>query len=176
MDRIALGSGTVYIMPYVQGSAIPAHSAMCVPANVLGLIKGGASIEYSAETYTAEDDFGKAKKIRMTKETAKFKTGVITFNGEVLAKLCQTARVTDNAAIRTVKIGGIEQYANTKYVITFHHKDAQDGDIWLTIVGSNTSGFTLSFAQNKETVIDAEFEAAPNDAEGTLIIYEEEMK
>ena len=45
-----------------------------------------------------------------------------------------------------------------------------------TIVGKNTAGFTLAFAKDKETVIDAEFAAIPSDAEGTLIIYKEEME
>ena len=43
------------------------------------------------------------------------------------------------------------------------------------IVGRNESGFSLSFAKDKETVIDAEFTCTPMDSEGTLIYYMEEM-
>ena len=41
------------------------------------------------------------------------------------------------------------------------------------IVGRNNSGFSLAFAKDKETTIDAEFKAIPMDNEGTLIIYAE---
>ena len=66
-------------------------------------------------------------------------------------------------------------YASKSYVIRFLHEDAVDGDVRVTIVGQNTSGFTLAFAKDAETVIDAEFSALPNDANGTLIIVEEEI-
>lgn len=47
--------------------------------------------------------------------------------------------------------------------------------VWLTIVGNNQAGFTIAFAKDSETVIDAEFKAQPMDKEGTLITYQEEM-
>lgn len=56
------------------------------------------------------------------------------------------------------------------------HNTSIDGDIWVVIVGQNQSGFTLAFAKDKETVIDAEFKALPQDDEGTLIKYIEEVK
>lgn len=105
------------------------------------------------------------------------KSGVMTWNGETLKKLCATGRVTDDKqkGIRTVKIGGIANNDNKSYIIHFVHKDAVDGDVRVTIVGKNTAGFNLAFAKDKETVIDAEFEATPSDNEGTLIIYQEEI-
>ena len=42
------------------------------------------------------------------------------------------------------------------------------------IVGNNQAGFSLAFAKDKETVIDAEFKALAQDKEGTLITYIEE--
>ena len=62
-----------------------------------------------------------------------------------------------------------------RYVIHFVHKDNVDGDIRVTIVGNNQAGFTIAFAKDSETVIDAEFKAQPMDKEGTLITYQEEM-
>ena len=59
-------------------------------------------------------------------------------------------------------------------MLHFVHEDAADGDIRVTIVGKNEAGFTLAFAKDKETVVDAEFKAKPHDSEGTLIVYEEE--
>lgn len=45
----------------------------------------------------------------------------------------------------------------------------------LTIVGNNQAGFTIAFAKDSETVIDAEFKAQPMDKEGTLILYTEDI-
>ena len=43
-------------------------------------------------------------------------------------------------------------------------------------MGRNEAGFTLTFAKDKETIIDAEFKAmAKIDSEGTLIVYKEEI-
>ena len=44
-----------------------------------------------------------------------------------------------------------------------------------TIVGNNQAGFTIAFAKDSETVIDAEFKAQPMDKEGTLILYTEDI-
>ena len=41
------------------------------------------------------------------------------------------------------------------------------------ILLDNQAGFSLTFAKDKETVIDAEFKALPQDIEGTLIKYQE---
>ena len=47
--------------------------------------------------------------------------------------------------------------------------------LWVRFVGNNQAGFTIAFAKDSETVIDAEFKAQPMDKEGTLITYQEEM-
>ena len=100
----------------------------------------------------------------------------MTFNGYVLKTLCDTGRVSKDTTqhLRTVKIGGIDNAVNASYVFCFHHTDTQDGDIWVLIVGKNQSGFSIAFATDAETVIDAEFKALPQDNEGTLIKYIEE--
>ena len=56
-----------------------------------------------------------------------------------------------------------------------HHTDKKDGDIWILIVGKNKAGFSLSFIKDKETIIDAEIICEPQDDEGTLIQYIEEI-
>ena len=49
---------------------------------------------------------GKVSKVILTEEEATFKSGIMTWCGETLKKLCQTARVTEDAQkkIRIVKI------------------------------------------------------------------------
>lgn len=76
------------------------------------------------------------------------------------------------------KENGVESAADglhKKYLLRFVHKDTQDGNIRVTIVGNNQAGFTIAFAKDSETVIDAEFKAQPMDKEGTLILYTEDI-
>lgn len=173
-EKIVLGSGKLYLTEW-DGITIPADGTIEVEANLLGLISGGATLEYKPSFYEAEDDLGLVKKKILTKEEVTMKSGVMTWCGRTLAKLCSTARTTETGTKRTIKIGGISNQDGKLYVLRFIHEDDLDGDIRVTIVGSNEGGFSLAFAKDKETVIDAEFKAAPSDTEGTLIIYEEEV-
>lgn len=172
--RITLGSGKLYIIPYVD--TVPEVEEICVETNLLGYIKGGATLEYAPTFYEAKDDLGYVVKTIITEETATLKSGVLTFNGNTLNTLCDTGRVTEDKANhrRILKIGGIANAQGNKYVICFHHEDPIDGDIWVIVVGKNEAGFSLAFAKDAETVIDAEFKCLSQDDEGTLIKYIEE--
>ena len=171
--KIVLGSGDVYFKEFT--GEIPANSVLETEENKLGYIQGGATLEYKPTYYTAKDDLGVVQKTIITEEEATMKTGILTFNGKTLAVLCETGRVSEVGKIRTVKIGGVKNANGKRYVIHFHHKDKVDGDIRVTIVGKNESGFSLAFAKDKETVIDAEFKCQPQDGEGTLIKYQEDI-
>lgn len=170
---ITLGSGDLMIKEYTD--VMPAYTDFDVETDLLGRIQGGATIEYKGEWYDAKDDTGKAVKTIITEEEATLKSGVITWNGKTLTKLCSTARVTEADGIRTVKLGGVGNQNNKSYAICFHHTDKADGDVWLVVRGVNQGGFSLAFAKDKETVIDAEFKCLPQDDEGTLIQYVEEI-
>lgn len=170
--KIVLGSGKLYCTVFTN--AIPEDTVLETDDNILGLISGGATLSYEPEFYTAEDDLGLAVKKMITKETATLKSGVMTWNGKTLEKLCATARVSTSTEDKTttVKIGGVGNYDGKKYVLRFVHTDTE-GTIRITIVGSNEAGFEIAFAKDEETVIDAEFTAFPLDDEGTLILYSE---
>ena len=172
-DVITLGSGNLMIKEYTD--TMPAYSEFSEETDLLGRILGGATLEYSGEWYEAKDDTGKAVKTIITSEEALLKSGVITWNGKTLEKLCSTARVTESEGKRIVKIGGVANATGKSYALCFHHVDKVDGDIWLVIRGTNQGGFALAFAKDKETVIDAEFKCLPQDDEGTLIQYVEEI-
>ena len=174
LKSIVLGSGDLFVTEFT--GSIPTDEALETDENNLGYVQGGASIEYKPTTYTAKDDFGRVQKTIVTDEEATLKSGIVTWNGNTLARLSSTARVTETATKRTVKIGGAGNDNGKHYVIRFRHKDAVDGDVRVTIVGKNEAGFSLAFAKDKETVVDAEFKAKPHDSEGTLILYEEEIK
>ncbi|EGD46728.1 hypothetical protein Cpap_1267 [Ruminiclostridium papyrosolvens DSM 2782] len=172
-EKIVLGSGDLYCSEFT--GTVPENNVIEKEENLLGAIQGGASLEYKPKFYEAKDDMGKVTKVIITEEEATLKSGIMTWNGKTLGKLCSTARVTEVAGVRTVKIGGIGNDNGKKYVLHFVHKDPMDGDIRVTIVGQNQAGFSLAFKKDKETVIDAEFKAQPQDNEGTLIKYEEEI-
>ena len=172
-DRIILGSGKVYVKEFT--GELPEVSTIETAENKIGHISGGATLEYKPSYYEAKDDLGLVSKTIITDEEVTFKTGVMTFDGNTLSKLCETGRVTEAAGKRTVKIGGVGNRNGKSYVIHFVHEDKVDGSVRVTIVGKNQAGFALTFAKDKETVIDAEFKALPQDSEGTLIKYEEEI-
>lgn len=178
-ESIVLGSGDLYCTDF-EGTdkELPTNEEIEKEENRLGHIKGGASIEYKPSFYEAKDDMGKVSKVILTEEEATLKSGIMTWCGTTLEKLCATARVEESKdkKKRIVKIGGVGNATGKKYILHFVHKDDQDGDIRVTIVGNNQAGFTIAFAKDSETVIDAEFKAQPQDKEGTLILYEEDME
>lgn len=180
-ERIILGSGYIHIAAFKKGQEIPNPEEFCTDDTLFAYIKGGATIEYAPEYYEAKDDMGNVAKSVVTKEEVTLKSGIMTFTGNTLAKLCDTARVSERESTdegkkyRVVKVGGAGNAKGAKYVICFHHIDKVDGDIYLMIIGQNQAGFSLSFAADTETVVDAEFHALPMDGEGTLIVYTEEI-
>ena len=172
-EVITLGSGDLMIKEYTD--VMPGYSDFDVSKDLLGRIQGGATLEYKGTWYEAKDDTGKAVKTIITEEEATLKSGIITWNGKTLSQLCSTARVTDADGIRTVKIGGVGNHDGKSYALCFHHTDKADGDVWLVVRAVNQGGFSLAFAKDKETVIDAEFKCLPQDDEGTLIQYVEQI-
>lgn len=173
-ETITLGSGKLYSVEYT--GTIPSNTDLEKESNILGYIQKGASLDYKPEFYEAEDDLGIVKKQILTKEEVTFKSGILTWNAETLKKLVATGRITKDAekGMRTIKIGGINNNDGKQYIFHFVHEDKKDGNVRITIVGQNTAGFSLAFAKDAETVIDAEIKALPNDNEGTLIIFQEE--
>lgn len=173
MDKIVLGSGKLYIDEFT--GTLPADAEIEAEGKLLGYIQGGATLNYTPTFYEAKDDLGIVSKKIITEEEAVLKSGVMTWNGTTLKKLTPTARVTEDTAkkTRTVKIGGLSHNDGKKYVLHFVHEDKADGDIRITIVGSNEAGLELTFAKDKETVINAEFKAQPHDKDGTLILFKE---
>ena len=55
-DTVTLGSGKIYLQTFSE--SMPTVDTLCVESNLLGYIKGGASLEYTQETYEEKDDLG----------------------------------------------------------------------------------------------------------------------
>lgn len=174
--RIILGSGKLYCQEFTDGEPIPEDATLETDENLLGLISGGAAISYESESYTATDDLGLVSKKMITSETVTLETGILTWNGKTLEKVCSTARVTEDTSkhTRTVKLGGISNYNGKKWLLRFVHEDKEYGKVRITIVGTSEEGFEFTFAKDEETTLDVTFTALPSDDEGTLLVYTEE--
>ena len=178
VKKITLGSGELYCIDKTDAipSTIEEIKKLIVDDNFLGYISGGATLEYKPSFYEAKDDKGVVYKTIITEEEATLKSGILTFNGNTLNKLCTTGRVEETSKERVLKIGGTQNNNGKYYLIIFKYTDEIDGDAYVIIVGQNQAGFSLAFAKDKETVVDAEFKAKPMDDEGTLISFIEEIK
>lgn len=172
-DTVTLGSGKIYLQTFSEST--PAVDALCVESNLLGYIKGGASLEYTQETYEEKDDLGYVSKIITTNEEAVLKCGLLTWNGTTLKKLLDRCSSTEASGKRTTKIGGAGNAQGGYYAICFHHEDKTDGDLWILIKGRNTAGATLTFATDAGTTVEPEFKALPHDSDGTLVELIEEI-
>lgn len=174
VEEYTLGSGDIFIKEYTAGSTVTAADVI-TNGERLGEVKGGASLEYTVETKEDSSDLGRTKIFIISKEDVVLKSGVMTWNGKTLEKLCQTAVVTkdDSAKKRTIKIGGLSHAANKSYAVAFQYKGDGKKGLTVLIVGKNSAGFTVSFSSDNATVIDAEFKAQALDNDGTLVVIEE---
>ena len=170
---ITLGSGKIYLEAFAD--TMPTVDTLCKEENLLGYIKGGAALEYTEETYEEKDDLGFVSKIITTSEEALLRCGLITWNGDTLAKLVDRCKTSTSAGKRTTKIGGAGNAQGGYYAICFMHEDKTDGNVWIMIKGRNTAGATLTFAADEGTVIEPEFKAMPHDEQGTLVELIEEV-
>ena len=173
-DTVTLGSGKIYLQTFSE--SMPTVDTLCVESNLLGYIKGGASLEYTQETYEEKDDLGYVSKIITTNEEAVLKCGLLTWNGATLKKLLDRCSSTETSGKRTTKIGGAGNAQGGYYAICFHHEDKTDGDLWILIKGRNTAGATLTFATDAGTTVKPEFKALPHDSDGTLVELIEEIQ
>lgn len=185
-DDVVLGSGDLFIVDQADTAFKELtignkefYTALEVEANQIGHVQGGASLEYTSEWKKVQDDYKVTVKQFLTNEEVKFKGGILAWNGDVLAKLCATARVSevDADGIKLVKFGGTQNANGKSYFIHFRHKRDDGTLIRLTIIGVCENGFTLAFDPENETVLDPEFSAQGNTEDaGTLVYYSEQKE
>ena len=171
-EQVILGSGDLYIVAYT--GTLPADDVIEVEANKVGHIQGGASLEYKPEEYEVVSDMAGAIKRFVISEEITFKSGILTWNLETLAKVIAACEITDDNGLRTVKIGGKGARLMKEYVVHFVHTEPDGNKFKVTLVGTASNGFSLAFTPDKETIIDAEFKAKAHDANGTQLILTEE--
>ena len=174
-EEIILGSGDLYIVEFT--GEIPEDTAIEKDENRAGNIKGGATLEYSIESQTVQDDKGRVKKTIITKETVLFKTGLMTWIKKFMQAIIQTARIdeTTKTGHRVYKLGGLANLNKTRYLWRFVHTRDDGRKLRITVTGKNTGTISLAFQPENETVVDAEITADTLDSAGTLVILDDEM-
>lgn len=174
-EEIILGSGDLYIVDFT--GEIPEDTEIEKDENRAGNIKGGATLEYSTESQTVQDDKGRVKKTIITKETVLFKTGLMTWIKKFMQAIIQTARIdeTTKAGHRVYKLGGLANLNKTRYLWRFVHTRDDGRKLRITVTGKNTGTISLAFQPENETVVDAEITADTLDSAGTLVILDDEM-
>ena len=174
-DEIILGSGDLYIVEFT--GEIPDDTTIEADGNRAGNIKSGATMEYSSESQTVQDDKGRVKKTIITKETVTFKTGLITWAKEFVQALVQTARIdeTTKAGHRLFKLGGLSNLNKKRYLWRFVHTRDDGRKVRITVTGKNTGTVSLAFQPEDATTMDAEITADTLDSAGTLVILDNEM-
>lgn len=174
-ENIILGSGDLFIVEY--SGTIPEDATIEADDNRAGNIKGGATLEYSTDSKTVEDDKGRVKKTVLTSETVTLKTGLITWSKTWIQALVQTARIdeTTKAGHRIFKIGGLSNNQKKKYLYRFVHTRDDGRKLRVTVTGKNTGTLSLAFDPDNETTVDGEITADTLDKEGTLVIVDDEL-
>lgn len=174
-EEIILGSGDLFITKFT--GEIPEDTEIEKDENRAGNIKGGATLEYSMESQTVQDDKGRVKKTIITKETVLFKTGLITWIKTWIKALVQTARIdeTTKAGHRLFKLGGLSNVNKERYLYRFVHTRDDGRKLRVTVTGKNTGTISLAFRPEDATTVDAEITADTLDKEGTLVILDDEL-
>lgn len=182
-DDVVLGSGDLFIvstdttaMANKEIGTDDFYTAIEQDSYQIGHIQGGASLEYTCEWKQVKDDYKVTCKQFITNEDAKIKGGILAWNINVLQTLAATARVSETSKNKVLKIGGTNNANGKVYFIHFRHKRDDGKYIRLTIKGTCTNGFTIAFDPENETVLDPEFTAQGNTADGGTLIYWAEEK
>lgn len=174
--KFILGSGHLYVVEFT--GSIPKDEELERDENKIGVISGGATLEYKPTFYVVEDDLGLVKESLLTAEEVTFKSGLLAPNMSFAAFSAPTVKVEEATAQskkRVTKIGGIANADGKVYIVRFLHASTADPGYKLrsTIVGVNTSGFSLGFLKDKESIVDLTFSAQPMDDKGTLVQLDE---
>lgn len=171
--HIPIGSGHIYHIAFT--GAIPADSVIETPDNRIGYVEKGAEVNYKPTFKTFKDDLGLIQRTALTAEEATLKASLIAWSMSDFNVFASTARVTESQGHRTIKIGGIGNADGKIHLFRFVHPDAKYGDVRLTIVGTQSGGFTLDYKPDDAGNMGLEITAQPSDAEGTLILLDEEV-
>ena len=163
--NITLGSGYIYIVELPSNGTIPGDSSIETTANQFGYTKGGATLAYETECNEINDDNGQIKEQFLSTDKCTFKCGAFMGQPADIVKICPTASATTSNGVTTVKLGGVGNDDNKKYVVRFKHKTEP---LRVTIIGKNTDGFELTFNADDAVTLEPTFTCSTMDSNGVL--------
>lgn len=174
-ENIILGSGKLYICDYDAATGIPEDAAIETSANRLGLIKGGATLQYTPEEYEIKDDLNEVNKRYVISEEATFKSGILTWDMATLKNLVAKGTYNDDSTnhVRTLKLGGNGAREMKQFVIRFVHDLDATNKFRITMVATASAGLSVAFNPDSESTIDAEFKAMAHGSQGVQVILSE---
>ena len=174
-DRIALGSLDIYMIAFASNAIadIPSDVTLETEENLIGRTKDGGTLTYTSNYYSVKSDDGKAARNELTEDSATLDFGIITWNGDTIAKLVETARTSISGGKRRTLIGGVDNKNDNIYLIRAVHKDKVKGDVRYTMLGKNVNGFAAAYKPGQECTISPQINAEPF-SDGTLIVKDEE--
>lgn len=176
---LVLGSGKLYIYEapvddFGELKEIPTDAAIETEAHEVGGISGGATLTYEFEMNEIKDDLGVVYYRGLSSEEVTFKSGILTWNLDNLAKLTAGGTVSEGEGKRILKIGGLGKDL-TRYLLRFVHTMHSGKKVRVTLVGTASAGFELVFDPEEATVVDAEFKAVQMADGQTLVMIEQEV-
>lgn len=165
-NSVTLGSGYIYVVEDTStNSTIPADNVIETAANQFGYTKGGATLSYETEFTEINDDNGQIKESFLSTDSASFKCGAFMGDATDITKICPTTQSTTVSGVTTVKLGGVSNDDNKKYIVRFKHKT---DPLRVTIIGKNTEGFELTFSADDAVTLEPTFTCSAMDANGVL--------
>ena len=173
MSEIHIGHADIYVSDYT--GSIPADETLEVAGNMLGKVKGGASIEYKpTEKEVMSDDKTVQERYEVGCEVT-VKAGVLTLNGSKVKSMVANGEYEDDAEnhVRILKLGSNSISPMKKYVVRLVHPINNTLKYRATILATASDGFGIAFNPENETVIDAAFKAM-SMSDGTKLILAED--
>lgn len=152
-EKVLLGSGHLFLTEVTTDGEIPEN--LFNDSNNVGSISGGAEMTYTPTIYNVENDDNEILESFITKEEAVLKTGVLNWNLENINKV--TVGGTYDSSKNTLTIGGKKNVK--KLAVGFEHTE-DNYKLQVAMIGIPQKGLTINFNKEKETIVDAEFNAS----------------
>jgi len=172
-EKVVLGAVDVYLADYDPEKDFDLDAMTANEENYFGNTQGGATLEYTPETYTVEDDMGRVRRNFMTKASATLKTGLLTYDVDSLARTLSVGTLTTPSGKTRLQLPGGKAALRRKCVVAVYKDDETGEVIKIGMVATNTGALSMAFAKDKETVPEITFTAEPTGGSSVLVTIEE---
>ena len=172
-EKVVLGAVDIYVGDYNPNDTFDLDAMTADETKYFGNTQGGATLEYTPEIYTVEDDKGRIKRTHMTKASATLKTGLLTYDAASLSRVLSVGTLTTPTGKTRLTLPGGKTTLKRKCVVAVYKDDETGEIIKIGMVATNTGALSMAFAKDKETVPEIVFTAEPSGGNSVLVIIEE---